>query len=53
MHEALPSGMRSREDVEELGRLIERASVLDRRGDKFAAQLPQEQIDWDTVPVLH
>jgi Ca-activated chloride channel homolog len=44
--------LRADPDVRELGRLIDRAASLDRRGDKFERDLPLEQMDFDTVPVL-
>ncbi len=39
-------------EVRELGRLIDRAARLDRRGDKFERDLPLAQMDFDRVPVL-
>jgi Ca-activated chloride channel family protein len=39
-------------DVQELGRLIDRAAGLDRRGDKFERDLPLAKMDFDHVPVL-
>jgi Ca-activated chloride channel family protein len=39
-------------DVAELGRLIDRAAGVDRRGDKFERDLPLAKMDFDQVPVL-
>jgi Ca-activated chloride channel family protein len=44
--------LRADPDVAELGRLIDRAAGLDRRGDKFERDLPLAKMDFDQVPVL-
>jgi Ca-activated chloride channel family protein len=44
--------LRADPDVAELGRLIDRAAALDRRGDRFERDLPLAKMDFDQVPVL-
>jgi Ca-activated chloride channel family protein len=44
--------LKAEPDVAELGRLIDRAAALDRRGDKFERDLPLAKMDFDQVPVL-
>ena len=51
-HAALPSPLRERGEVRELGDLIAKSASLDRRGDKFAGLTEGDEIDWDRLPVL-
>jgi Ca-activated chloride channel homolog len=51
-HRGLPTALRERPDVRELGDLIARSEVLDRRADKYAGTAETEPVDWDQVPVL-
>lgn len=48
----IDADLRADPDVAELGRLIDRAASLDRRGDKFERDLPLAKMDFDHVPVL-
>jgi Ca-activated chloride channel homolog len=52
LYAEIDEDLRADPDVRELGRLIDRASGLDRRGDKFERDLPLAKMDFDTVPVL-
>jgi Ca-activated chloride channel family protein len=52
LYAEIDEDLRADPDVAELGRLIDRASGLDRRGDKFERDLPLAKMDFDTVPVL-
>jgi Ca-activated chloride channel family protein len=52
LYAEIDEGLKAQPDVQELGRLIERAASLDRRGDKFERDLPLAQMDFDQVPVL-
>jgi Ca-activated chloride channel family protein len=51
-HGGLPTALRERPDVRELGDLIARSEALDRRADKYAGTGETEPVDWDQVPVL-
>ncbi len=48
----IDSELRSQPEVRELGRLIDVATRLDTRPDKFEADLPIARMDFDRVPVL-
>lgn len=52
LYAEIDEDLRADPDVRELGRLIDRAASLDRRGDKFERDLPLAKMDFDTVPVL-
>jgi hypothetical protein len=52
MYDGIPLELRSEAEVAELGRLIDTAAKLDKRGDKFETQLPVARMDFDRVPVL-
>jgi len=52
LHARLPREVRSRPAVDELGRLIEAASGLDRRGDRYESRVPVAGMDFDHVPVV-
>ena len=52
MYDGIPLELRSEAEVAELGRLIDTAAKLDKRGDKFETQLPVAKMDFDRVPVL-
>jgi Ca-activated chloride channel family protein len=52
MYDGIPLELRAEPEVAELGRLIDTASGLDKRGDKFETQLPVAKMDFDRVPVL-
>ena len=52
LHARLPGALRTRPEVEELGRLIETAAGLDRRGDRFDAIVPVARMGFDHVPVV-
>jgi len=50
---ALDAGLRQREDVIELARLVTKAKEIDARGDKFEGKHgPIARMDFDRVPVL-
>lgn len=48
----LPVGWRDRADVIELGGMVRRAKELDRRGDRFEADVPLVSMAYDEVPVV-
>lgn len=50
--EGLAPGLRAQPQVRELERLVEKASELDSRVDKFASSGPVARMDFDRVPVL-
>jgi Ca-activated chloride channel homolog len=52
MYDGIPLELRAEPEVAELGRLIDMAAGLDKRGDKFETQLPVAKMDFDRVPVL-
>lgn len=52
LYAEIPESMRKRDDVRELGELIDKAKRLDRRGDKFEKDAPIASMDFDNVPVL-
>lgn len=52
LHGALPAELRARPDVAELGELIEKARAIDRRGDRFEADVPVATMDFDNLPVV-
>jgi Ca-activated chloride channel family protein len=52
LYAEIDADLRADPDVAELGRLIDRAASLDRRGDRFERDLPLAKMDFDHVPVL-
>ncbi len=52
LYRELPAPLRSREDVAELGSLVDAAARLDRRPNKFAEDLPVAGLEFDRVPIL-
>ncbi len=52
LYAEIDEDLRADPDVAELGRLIDRAAALDRRGDKFERDVPLAKMDFDHVPVL-
>jgi Ca-activated chloride channel homolog len=52
LYQALPTELRRREDVAELGVLLDRARDLDRRGDRFEGEQPVATMDFDHLPVV-
>jgi Ca-activated chloride channel family protein len=48
----LPSSLRERADVAELGRLIETANRIDKRTDRFEGEQPVATMDFDHLPVV-
>ncbi|MCA9707891.1 MAG: VWA domain-containing protein [Myxococcales bacterium] len=52
LYAQIDASLRSQPEVGELGRLIDVAARLDRRSDKFEADLPLARMDFDRVPVL-
>jgi len=51
-HAALPRSLRERDEVRELGALIQQAEQLDHRPDRFANRQSDAEPDFDRVPVL-
>ncbi|MEX1367800.1 MAG: VWA domain-containing protein [Nannocystaceae bacterium] len=52
LYDEIDGGLKTQPEVRELGRLIDKAAGLDRRGDKFESDLPLARMDFDRVPVL-
>ncbi|MDJ0852778.1 MAG: von Willebrand factor type A domain-containing protein [Myxococcota bacterium] len=53
LYRELPAALRSREDVAELGSLVDSAARLDDRTNKFANDQPVAGLEFDRVPILH